>query len=124
MRLWYPIKLVELDNKRLLGCHNEILIIGKAIHAITHNIKYGFKRHPETLRWVGHTKALAQYHDAIAMEMLNRGFNHKSPWPQHLINLDDSQDFPNTTWEPLETMQLKLNEKQTPVQQSIELDSK
>lgn len=113
MRIWYPIAPSELDNKRLLGEHNEILIVAKAVHAITYNLKYGFKNHPETLRWVGHTRALKLRHDAIATEMIARGFNHKSPWPDYLINPLDSVSFPTTTWEPLEVMKHKLKEKMT-----------
>ncbi len=72
----------------------------------------GYRHHPETLRWKGHSKAMYLRHEEIALEMVIRGFNHKSPWPMHLINENDTIDFPSTFWEPLEVMLQKLNEKQ------------
>jgi len=112
MRSWYPIKASSLDNKRLLAEHNEILIMAKAIHATKTNTKYGYKHHPETLRWTGHTKAMALRHEELALEMKTRGFNHKSPWPDHLIDSLDTDGYPTTYWEPLEVMKSKLEEKQ------------
>lgn len=108
MRSWYPISVKELDNKRLLGEHNELLIMARAIAGINK----GYKNHPETLRWIGHTKALARRHDELASEMISRGFNHKSPWPSNVVNPNDTEDWPSTFWEPLEVMKLKLAEKQ------------
>ena len=34
MRSWYPIDPINLDNKRLLGEHNELLIIGRTIFGL------------------------------------------------------------------------------------------
>jgi len=108
MRIWYPISPSQLDNKRLLAEHNEILIIARAIMGINK----GYRNHPETKRWVGHTKALKQRHDDLAKEMVKRGFNHKSPWPDNCINSNDTEEFPKTFWEPLDVMIEKLNAKQ------------
>ena len=111
MRIWYPIPVQELDKKRLFGEHNEILIIGKAIKAIKDNTKYGFKHHPETKRWIGYTKALKRRHDDVANEMVKRGFNHKSPWSNDLINEKDTEEFPKELWESLDVMVEKLKQK-------------
>jgi hypothetical protein len=108
MRSWYPIPASKLDNKRLLAEHNEIYIFARTIAGINN----GWANHPETNRWRGHSKALKMRHDELAQEMIFRGMNHKSPWPDILINLNDTDKFPNTTWEPLEIMIRKLEEKQ------------
>jgi hypothetical protein len=110
MRSWYPIPVDALDNKRLLAEHNELLIMARAIAGLNR----GYRNHPETRRWVGHSKAMRLRHDQLAAEMERRGFNHRSPWPDELINPADPEDFPSTFWEPLEVMEAKLAEKQRP----------
>lgn len=107
MRSWWPIPAKELDNKRLLGEHNELLIMAKAIAGLNK----GYRNHPETKRWTGHSKALKRRHDELADEMLKRGFKHKSPWPDNVVNPNDVEDFPHTFWEPLELMHKKLKQK-------------
>lgn len=109
MRSWYPISVKMLDNKRLLAEHNELLIMARAIFGLN---KGGYKNHPETKRWVGHSKAMKKRHDNIADEMTRRGFNHKSPWPDNCINPSDTENYPETFWEPLSVMRKKLLEKQ------------
>ena len=108
MRSWYPISPVNLDNKRLLGEHNELLIMARCI---AYNRK-GWANHPETNRWRGYSKAMKNRHDAIAREMVNRGMNHKSPWPKDLVTPTDTNNFPNTI-EPIEVMREKLRIKMT-----------
>lgn len=110
MRSWYPISVKELDNKRLLAEHNELLIMARAIFGLN---KGGYRNHPETKRWIGHSKAMRLRHDEIAKEMIRRGFNHKSPWPDNCINPSDSSKFPSTSWEPISVMKRKLKEKQS-----------
>lgn len=110
MRSWYPILPTELDDKRLLGEHNELLIIGKAIYAIKHDLKYGFKNHPECKRWLRYTPALMARHNDIAIEMVKRGFKHKSPFPLELVDVADGDDYPSTI-EPEVDMRRKLKEK-------------
>lgn len=107
MRCWYPISVKSLDNEALLGEHREIQTMMKSICGI---IK-GWKHHPETLRWKGHTKSLKIRHDEIASEMILRGMNHNSPIPDNYVMKTDSDEFPSTLVEPLEIMQQKLNNK-------------
>jgi hypothetical protein len=105
MRSWYPIPPSELDNKRLLAEHNELLIMARTIAGIGK----GWKNHPETKRWVGHSWAMKQRHDDVAIEMVARGMNHKSPWPFE-PNPAEPKVYPGLI-EPLEVMQRKLEEK-------------
>ncbi len=107
MRSWYPISVKELDDKRLLAEHNELLIMARSIAGLNR----GYRNHPETKRWVGHSKAMKVRHDELASEMVERGFNHKSPWPDSLVNPEDTEDFPTTYWESLEVMRQKLEAK-------------
>ena len=108
MRSWYPIKATCLDNKRLLGEHNELLIMARSIAGLNK----GYRNHPETKRWMGFSKAMKQRHDELAEEMLARGFKHKSPWPNELVDDNHTDLFPVDSWEPLEIMIEKLIAKQ------------
>ena len=72
------------------------------------NNKKGYSKHPETLQWKGHTKAMVVRHNEIEREMTLRGFKPKSP----MGCVDgDSEVFPDTI-EPLEVMERKLRGKQ------------
>ena len=106
MRSWYPIPASELDNKRLLGEHNELLIMARTIHLG----RRGWANHPETNRWRGHSKAMRDRHNEIADEMTKRGMNHKSPWPGYLVVESDTSAFPKTI-EPVSQMRTKLKAK-------------
>lgn len=108
MRSWWPIPATELDDKRLLGEHNELLIMARAIAGLNR----GYRHHPETRRWVGHSKAMKRRHDELADEMVRRGFHHRSPWPDDLVDPADPDEGPRTSWEPLEVMRAKLAAKQ------------
>lgn len=108
MRIWYPFRVTALDDKRLLGEHNEILIVARAGAGLTK----GYRHHPETLRWVGHSWALWQRHEALAAEMVRRGFNHRSPWPEDLVRADEPAVYPTALVDPLDAMCARLNEKQ------------
>lgn len=41
--------------------------------------KTGYRKHPETQRWIGKLAALHHRHQALVEEMEARGFDHKSP---------------------------------------------
>ncbi len=74
MRIWdiYPKKLCR---NHLLGEHREL----HAIWSVIVNGKKGYAHHPETLRWKGKLKALYGRHEALVVEMRNRGYQHRSP---------------------------------------------
>jgi len=74
MRIW-DISPDKLCRKHLLGEHNEL----HAMWNILTQGKKGYANHPETKRWKGKLKALFRVHEEIVLEMLARGYNHKSP---------------------------------------------
>jgi hypothetical protein len=73
VRIWdLPPK--KLCRAHLLGEHREL----HAIWSVLVNGKKGYARHPETLRWKGKLRALYGRHDALVIEMSNRGYRHRS----------------------------------------------
>ena len=74
MRIW-DIPPDKLCRNHLLGEHNEL----HAMWNILTQGKKGYANHPETKRWKGKLKALFRVHEEIVLEMLARGYNHKSP---------------------------------------------
>jgi hypothetical protein len=74
MRIW-DISPRQLCRNHLLGEHREL----HAIWSVLVNGKKGYARHPETLRWKGKLRALYGRHDALVIEMSNRGYRHRSP---------------------------------------------
>ena len=75
MRVW------EVDP--LLLCRSHLLGEHREIHAIwtflTTEKGRSYRRHPETLRWTGKLPALKSRHDAVAREIVRRGWRHQSP---------------------------------------------
>jgi hypothetical protein len=74
MRIW-DVPPKKLCRTHLLGEHREL----HAIWSVIVNGKKGYARHPETLRWKGKLKALYGRHEALVVEMSNRGYRHRSP---------------------------------------------
>ena len=74
MRIW-DISPKKLCRPHLLGEHREL----HAIWSVIVNGKKGYAHHPETLRWKGNLKALYGRHEALVVEMSNRGYQHRSP---------------------------------------------
>ena len=105
MRSWYPIAVSELDDTGLRGEHTELLILARTIAGI----KQGWANHPETNRWRGHSVIMKARHEAIAAEMIRRGMNHKSPWPDEFVRIEEQS--PPELIEPLESMWGKLRDK-------------
>jgi len=79
MRVW-DIDADLLCNSHLLGEHREI----HAIWVILTENKKGYSHHPETVRWKGKLLALYNRHEAVAAEMIKRGFSHKSALKKEL----------------------------------------
>jgi len=95
MRIW-DIDPGFLNTQSLLGEHREL----HGIHSIISKGKFGYSRHPETLRWVSHLPALVVRHELLVEEMKLRGFNHHSPldraesdikWPSTFIDQPAAQ---------------------------------
>lgn len=84
MRIW-DVPPQALCRQHLLGEHRElhglwnILTLGKK----------GYSQHPETVRWVGRTRALWLRHEALVAEMGRRGYNHASPLDETLAEGPD-----------------------------------
>lgn len=78
MRVW-DFSPSCLCTQHLLGEHREIHCI---FTFLTTDKGGSYKKHPETLRWIGKLDALKVRHDALVKEMFNRGmYGHKSPLP-------------------------------------------
>lgn len=74
MRIW-DVPPSILCRQHLLGEHREL----HGLWNILTQGKVGYAKHPETLRWVGRTKALWNRHEALVAEMQKRGYQHASP---------------------------------------------
>src|SRR3989442_4843640 len=81
MRVW-DISPKKLCRNHLLGEHREL----HASWSVIVNGKKGYAHHPETLRWRGKLKALYGRHEALAVEMSNRGYQHRSPLAKREAN--------------------------------------
>jgi Pyrimidine dimer DNA glycosylase len=103
MRSWHPISPRKLDRQRLLGEHVELHVLFRVITCG----EPGWKHHPERKRWEHHVPALKLRHDAIAEEMLYRGYAHRSPLP----DVEGAVTWP-PPWQPVGVMKQVLKEKQ------------
>jgi hypothetical protein len=97
MRVW-DIHPKHLCRKHLLAEHRELHGLWNIL--TKHGGQGGYSRHPETLRWVGKTKALYGRHEALVAEFGRRGYKHRSPLDKKLAKgSGDQQVFVNTTKE-------------------------
>ena len=76
MRVW-DIEPKDLCHKHLVAEHRELHGLWNIL--TKHEGKGGYSRHPETLRWVGKTKALYNRHEALIAEFTKRGYKHHTP---------------------------------------------
>ncbi len=97
MRIW-DIHPKHLCRKHLLAEHRELHGLWNIL--TKHGAKGGYSRHPETLRWVGKTKALYNRHESLVKEFFRRGYKHHSDLDKKLASGSSSQQiFINTTKE-------------------------
>lgn len=97
MRVW-DIHPKHLCYKHLLAEHRELHGLWNIL--TKHKAKGGYSRHPETLRWVGKTRALYNRHQALVAEFARRGYNHATPLDKKLAKGKNAQDvFINTAAE-------------------------
>lgn len=97
MRVW-DIHPKHLCRKHLLAEHRELHGLWNIL--TKHKGKGGYSRHPETLRWVGKTRALYNRHQALVAEFARRGYNHKTPLDKNLAKGPTGQKtFINTVAE-------------------------
>lgn len=81
MRIW------DIPPKHL--CHKHLVAEHRELHGLwniltIHKGQGGYSRHPETLRWVGKTKALYHRHELLVKEFKRRGYRHLSPLDKKL----------------------------------------
>lgn len=76
MRIW-DIEPKYLCRKHLLAEHRELHGLWNIL--TVHGGIGGYSRHPETLRWVGKTKALYARHELLVREFERRGYRHRTP---------------------------------------------
>ena len=108
MRVW-DINPNNLCRKHLLGEHRELHGLWNIL--TKHGGMGGYSSHPETKRWVGKEKALYDRHQALVVEMLKRGYNHKSPLNEKLATGEAEQNtFINTIAEQKDILSKKLCE--------------
>lgn len=74
MRIW-DLPVDVLCRQHLLGEHRELHAIWSVL---TNANKTGYRKHPETQRWVGRLGALYRRHEQQIQEMEARGYNHGS----------------------------------------------
>lgn len=90
MRVW-DIDVKHLCRKHLLGEHRELHGLWNIL--TKHGGKGGYSQHPETKRWVGKLKALYNRHEALVVEMKNRGYQHNSPLDKKLATGESEQKY-------------------------------
>jgi len=81
MRIW-DIPPAQLCRKHLLGEHRELHGLWNIL--TKHGGVGGYSRHPETLRWVGKSRALYNRHEALVKEFARRGYQHHTPLDKRL----------------------------------------
>ncbi len=69
MRIW-DVPCRELDDIGLLAEHREL----HGLWSVIVEWKKGYARHPETLRWKSHLRALWRRHEEQVTEMARRGW--------------------------------------------------
>jgi hypothetical protein len=74
MRIW-DVEPALLCRQHLLGEHREL----HGLWNILRDGRRGYRHHPEVRRWEGKLAALYIRHEALAEEMLRRGYRHGSP---------------------------------------------
>lgn len=97
MRVW-DIHPKHLCRKHLLAEHRELHGLWNIL--TKHGGRGGYSRHPETLRWVGKTRALYERHIVLVQELARRKYQHHSPLDKKLAKGSKSQQvFINTAAE-------------------------
>jgi hypothetical protein len=89
MRVW-DVEPSCLCRQHLLGEHRELHGLWNIL--TKHEGKGGYSHHPETVRWVGKTKALYLRHEALVKEFTNRGYSHHTPLDKSLAKGKATQD--------------------------------
>ena len=105
MRIW------DIDPKLL--CQKHLVAEHRELHGLwniltKHNLKGGYSRHPETLRWVGKSKALYNRHELLIKEFTKRGYKHHTPLDKSLAS---GKNIQNTFLNTIEEQRILLKNK-------------
>lgn len=90
MRIW-DIHPKHLCRKHLLAEHRELHGLWNIL--TKHGGKGGYSKHPETLRWIGKTKALYYRHEDLVKEFSRRGYQHYTPLDKKLAKGPATQNI-------------------------------
>jgi len=94
MRIW-DIETKYLCRQHLLAEHRELHGLWNIL--TKHRGRGGYSRHPETLRWVGKTRALYARHEALTKEFTRRGYKHYTSLDEKIAKGERAQNvFINT----------------------------
>jgi hypothetical protein len=83
MRIW-DVQPRHLCRKHLLAEHRELHGLWNIL--VKRGCQGGYSRHPETLRWVGKSRALYERHEALVREFARRGYRHRTPLDKRLAS--------------------------------------
>jgi len=94
MRIW-DIETKYLCGKHLLAEHRELHGLWNIL--TKHKGRGGYSCHPETLRWIGKTRALYARHETLIREFAWRGYEHRTPLDKKIAKGKRAQNvFINT----------------------------
>jgi hypothetical protein len=89
MRIW-DLPPHILCRQHLLGEHQEL----HALWTILSEDRQAYRRHPETIRWVGKLAALYARHEMLVDEMHRRCYAHRSPLdPVFAVGQKEQHDY-------------------------------
>jgi len=112
MRIW-DVNPGYLSRASLLGEHREL----HGLLSIIDNNKQGYRKHPESLRWLDNRPALAFRHDLIVAEFNIRGYKDNTPVNidfENLIYPKSFIDLPHIQLDILRNKYLNKNEGRMP----------
>jgi hypothetical protein len=105
VRVW-DVHPKHLCRKHLLAEHRELHGLWNIL--TIHKGQGGYSHHPETLRWVGKTRALFDRHEILVAEFIRRGYKHHTPLDKKLARGKAGQDiFINTVAEQKKILKAK-----------------
>ncbi|MEM4232937.1 MAG: pyrimidine dimer DNA glycosylase/endonuclease V [Thermoplasmata archaeon] len=106
MRVW------DVPVERL--CRNHLLAEHRELHAIWNIVlknRKGYSKHPEVMRWRGKLAALWKRHEEQRLEMLRRGYKHRSPLSLKDVPRQHRGTVQRVRVEPVEAQLTKLRLK-------------
>ena len=106
MRVW-DIAAGYLNRDSLLGEHREL----HGVHVVITQGKFGYSRHPETLRWRKALSGLAQRHALLVAEMTLRGYADRTPLSARSRRISWPPTFVTEPADQLALLRVKYRQK-------------